>query len=176
VNAHQATAHHAAGAGPAPAIVGLLVIVILVLRRTRGQPLQPARLFLLPAILLGIGVLAALPAAGEAHLHAIDGAVIALDLLLSIGLGAVRGTSVLLYDQDGAPWYRYGTATVALWGVSIALRLLIGVLGAHQGASELATSAGVLFMLGLSLMTQNLVIVRRSANRPEHSPGRLVHS
>lgn len=159
------------GAGALPVVIGLVVIVVSVLRKTRGRLLQPRRLLMLPLIVLVVGVLAALPAAHDVRLHDVDDLVVGLDLLLSIGLGIVRGLSVPLYQQDGAIWYRYGTATVLLWGVSIVLRFLVSISGAQHGATELTTSSSLLFMLGLSLLTQNLVISVRTCRPANPSDG-----
>jgi hypothetical protein len=73
---------------------------------------------------------------------------------------------VLIYPNEGAVWYRYGTATVVLWAVSIALRFALGALGAHFGGNELVTSASVLFMLGVSLISQNVVVLSRASALP----------
>jgi hypothetical protein len=158
------TAHNA-GAGATPVIIGLIVIVLLVLRRTSGQPLRGGKLLVLPVIVLAAGFFAAQPAVHDVHLRSVDELMIGLDLVLSIGLGSVRGLSVQIYQREGVTWYRYGTVTVLLWATSIGLRFLIGFLGARHGATELAASGSVLFMLGLSLLTQNLVIAGR-ARRP----------
>jgi hypothetical protein len=69
---------------------------------------------------------------------------------------------VLVSARDGAVRYRYGTTTVVLWAVSILLRFALGAVGARFGGNELVTSAGVLFMLGISLITQNVLVLSRA--------------
>jgi hypothetical protein len=156
---------HIAGSGTPSVLIGLLVIVVLVVRRTRGQRLGLVTLFILPTILLIVGTLATVPSLHNAHIHAIDSIVVALDVLISIGLGTVRGLSVRLYDHGGTIWYRYGAATVMLWGASIAIRFLLGIAGAAWGASEVTVSSAVLFMLGVSLFAQNTVVEIRARRR-----------
>lgn len=69
---------------------------------------------------------------------------------------------MLVTAHDGALWYRYGTTTVVLWVVSIAARFALGFAGAQLGGSPLVTSAPVLFMLGISLITQNAWVPHRA--------------
>jgi hypothetical protein len=168
------TSQGTSGPGPLPAIIGLAVIVLLVATRTRGTPLRAAKLIILPAVVLVIGALAAAATAASTkpHLHPLDAVIIVVDVALSLTLGIARGVSVRIYRQDGSVWYRYGGATVALWALSIGLRFALGAFGAHHGASPLTTSASVLFMLGLSLLAQNTVMLRRSARQPVPRPGR----
>ncbi|HEX4225373.1 MAG TPA: hypothetical protein VHZ97_23620 [Pseudonocardiaceae bacterium] len=158
------------GPGALPVVVGLAVIVLLVITRTRGQQVRAARLLILPVIVLVAGGAAMLPSLS--HLRPVDVVIIVIDVLLSLGLGFARGVSVLIYPQDGATWYRYGTVTVVLWAVSIALRFVLGFVGVHVGGSQLVTSSSVLFMLGLSLITQNIVALVRS-RQVSGQPARL---
>jgi hypothetical protein len=154
------------GAGPLPMVIGTAVVVLLVLTGIRGRELRPRKLFLLPGIVVLIGLAAVLPPlAGGRPLHRIDALLAVADLALSIGLGAVRGRTVRIDLEAGASRYRYGPATVLLWGLSIALRFALGAYGARHGASPLVTDAGVLLMLGLSLLTQNTIVFARAASR-----------
>jgi hypothetical protein len=167
VHGLAATGTSSAGPGALPGIIGLVVIVLLVVSRTRGTPLRAAKLLILPVAVMAAGGLAAVATAAsiKPHLHAIDFVIIALDLVLSLGLGVARGVSVQLYRRDGAPWYRYGGVTVALWALSILLRLALAVFGAHHGASPLTASSLILFWLGVSLLTQNAVLLARAARQ-----------
>ena len=145
-----------------PTIIGLAVIVLLVITRTRGQRVSPPRLVILPVVVLVIGVAAALPSVSGSALRPVDVVIIVVDVALSLVLGFARGRSVLVYPNEGAAWYRYGTVTVVLWAVSIALRFTLGDVGAHFGGNRLVTSASVLFMLGVSLITQNVLVLLRA--------------
>lgn len=145
-----------------PTIIGLAVIVLLVITRTRGQRVSPPRLLILPVVVLVIGVAAALPAVSGSALRPVDVVIIVVDVALSLVLGFARGRSVLVYSNETAVWYRYGAVTVVLWAVSIALRFTLGDVGAHVGGNPLVTSASVLFMLGVSLITQNVLVLLRA--------------
>lgn len=152
------------GAESLPVVIGTAAVVLIVIARVRGRALRPRRLLVLPAVLLALGIAAMLPQLlGQVRLHGIDAALIACDLVLSVGLGAVRGRTVLIYLKAGRAWYRYGPVTVGLWLLSIVLRFALGVWGSRHGASPLATSASVLSLLGLTLLTQNVIVRRRGA-------------
>jgi hypothetical protein len=146
-----------------PAIT-LAIVLLLVVSRVRGRPLQPARLLTGDLILLAIGLGALIP---ESHtiVHGIDYLIVGADLLDSLVLGTIRGFTVRLYERDGVPWYRYGLPTVVWWVVSILIRVALAVLGSAHHASPLSTGGDLLFMLGLALLCQNLVVIRRQAGR-----------
>lgn len=151
------------GPSALPTAIGLAVIVLLVITRTRAQRVSAARLLILPTIVLVVGVATALPSIAGAMPRPVDMVIIAVDAVLSLGLGFARGRSVLVDARDGAIWYRYGTTTVVLWAVSIVARFALGAVGAHVGGNELVTSASVLFMLGISLITQNVLVLGRAS-------------
>ena len=150
------------GPNALPTVIGLVVIVLLVITRTRhDRQASVARLLILPVVVLVFGAATALPAVA-AKLHPVDVVIIVLDVALSLGLGFARGWSVLVTARDGAVWYRYGTTTVVLWAASIVLRFALSAVGAHVGGNALVTSASVLFMLGISLITQNVLVLTRA--------------
>jgi hypothetical protein len=174
VTTHLAAAVTSQGStlgGTVPAVTTLAIIVLLVITRVRGRPLQPARLLAGPLVLMivgagsllavGIGSSASGPHA--ATLHGIDFLIGGADLLDSVVVGTIRGFTVRLYQRDGAAWYRYGPATVALWVLSIGVRVALAVLGTARHASPLTDGGDLLFMLGLALICQNLVVIRRNA-------------
>ncbi|GAA2295936.1 hypothetical protein GCM10010149_50300 [Nonomuraea roseoviolacea subsp. roseoviolacea] len=149
------------GAGRLPVFIGLFVVVVIVVTRMGGRELRPVKLLVLPIILLVAGLAPVLPLLPEVELHGIDYQLIVADLVVSVGLGVVRGFTVQIYPKPAAIWYRYGPVTVALWCLSIGLRFLIGGYGAGHAATALSTSAGVIFMLGLTLLCQNVVVIAR---------------
>jgi hypothetical protein len=172
----------ASGSSSFPGVAVTLVIVLLLLaKRVRGQELLPGKLIVLPFILmlLGMGDVAAQLAASKSvpihlhdvHFHDIDYLILATDLALSVGIGSIRGFTVLIYPRNGRIWYRYGPLTVLLWFVSIGLRTLLGIIGAHHGALPLVTSGIVLLMFGLTLLIQNIVVVARRPGREAARPG-----
>jgi hypothetical protein len=153
----------------------VLAIIVLLVTRARGRPLEPARLLVGPLLLIAIGIGSSTPALHGATLHGatlhgaawhgIDYLIVGLDLLDSLLVGTIRGFTVRLYQRDGAPWYRYGPVTIALWLLSILIRVGLVILGAAHHASPLAEGSDLLFMLGLALLCQNVVVVQRYALR-----------
>lgn len=154
-----------------PTVAATLVILLVILaKRVRGQRLQPHKLIILPLVpmILGVGEaipLLVVPRLGIISLHGTDYVVLAVDLALSIAIGSVRGFTVRIYPQDGVTWYRYGPITVLLWCLSIALRVTLGIYGSQHGAIPLVTSDSVLVMLGLTLLIQNLIVIARDPSR-----------
>lgn len=160
----------ASGATAVPVVIGTLAVVVIVLRRMRGQELRRRRLLIRPLVILIVGLAAMVPQLFGMHsFHEIDYLLAVIDLMLTLGLGAIRGLTVLVYPQDGSIWYRYGPITVGLWLLSIILRFLLGMYGAQHGATALVTSASVIAMLGLTLLVQNLIVTTRQPSLP-HEP------
>ncbi|GIH19909.1 hypothetical protein [Rugosimonospora africana] len=150
--------------GPAstlPAVLTVAILLLVLLTRIRGRELSPGRVLTLPLILVALGLGSTVPQLSMTRLHTIDAVVLAVDVLISLGLGGVRGFTVLLYPNGGRIWYRYGPLTVALWFLSIALRAGLAAAGAQLGATALVTTASVLLMFGLTLATQNVILIGR---------------
>lgn len=116
------------------------------------------RPYRLPLILLVIGFISA----SQAHLTA--GAatmlVIGADLVLTAVLGAARGYSIQLSSRDGYLYQRGGLPTLALWLLSIAVRLGLELYAHRVGVGVAATSTLTL-TFGVSLAVQALVLQTR---------------
>jgi hypothetical protein len=155
--------------------VTLAIILLLLVTRVRGRRLQPARLLAGDLILIAIGIGSSVPGLHTTTLHGIDYLIGGVDLLDSLVVGTIRGFTVRLYQREGAPWYRYGPATVALWVLSILIRVALATLGSARHASPLIEGNDLLFMLGLALLCQNLVVAwRHSRPQPKVRPSRAV--
>jgi len=151
--------------------VTLVIIVLLVVTRVRGRRLEPARLLTADLILIAVGIGGAVPVLHSTTLHGIDWLIGSADLLDSLVIGTARGFTVRLYQRDGAHCYRYGPATVALWILSILIRIALAAAASARHASPLIAGGDLLFMLGLALLCQNLVVIRRHRHpqaRPSH--------
>jgi hypothetical protein len=153
--------------------VTLAIILLLVVTRVRGRRLEPVRLLVADLILIAVGIGESVPVLHNSSLHGTDYLIGGIDLLDSLIIGTIRGFTVRLYQRDGAPWYRYGAATVALWALSILIRIALATVASARHASPLIAGGDLLFMLGLALLGQNLVIARRH-NHPQIRPGHPV--
>lgn len=118
-----------------PAAVDLGIILLLVVTRVHGRRLQPAAPLVSPLVLIAIGIGSSAAELHTTNLHGIDYLIGGIDLLDSLVVGTIRGFTVRLYQRDGAPWYRYGPATVALWLRSILIRVGLAILGSVHHAS-----------------------------------------
>ena len=83
-------------------IVALAVWVVT--RQLRARPVVVRKLFVLPVILVvvGIGSLNSAASKGGADFSSSDATWLAIDLAATIVFGVLRGASVRLYPQDGA--------------------------------------------------------------------------
>lgn len=132
-------------------------IVWVVYRQFIGRYASPGRM-ILPLVLVVVGF----SQVASAHLEWTAGvtAVIALDLLVTIALGAVRGMAITLSMQDGYLFQRGGVRSLLLWLVSIGARVLFAVLAAGTAAGP-ATSATLMLSFGLSIAAQYAVLAFR---------------
>lgn len=143
-------------------VVSLVVLVLLLVRRARGQPLNVRRILTLAGVITVIGVVVAVSELNTTKFHSVDYVIGGIDLVDSLVLGTVRGFTVRIEDRDGALWYRYGPLTLAFWVVSIVIRVVLIVVGEAHHVSSLIAEGDLLFMLGIMLLCQNLVVAQRS--------------
>src|SRR5690242_12488254 len=107
-------------------IVGVAALVVLLIgRRLVGEPLQARRVFILPLVVAVVGAyqLSQLHHDLGADVRPLDVGVLAAEAGLAVALGAVRGLTVQVFVRDGHLWQRYRPLTIAVWVVSIAVRL-----------------------------------------------------
>src|SRR3954454_15402643 len=124
----------------------LLVLAVLgyvVAKRLAGQPLTRRRLLVVPAVLVGMGVVEL------AGARITTGLVLLLtvETLVGLGFGVLRGATIAVYERGGHLWYRYRPATVLLWVLAIGARLGVAVV-AHRAGVELPGTT-VLIALGV---------------------------
>src|SRR5262249_42459542 len=102
-------------------LVGLLVLVRVISRQVTGSLVTQKSLFLMPVILLGVGVLSLSSAIHSATPGEL--AFLALDCVVLAGFGLARGASVRLSPTDQGLFQKGTTATLVLWLVTIAIRV-----------------------------------------------------
>jgi hypothetical protein len=131
------------------------VVVFVIVRRFAGSPVQ-ARSLVLPLGVTAYGVVML----RHAHVGTVDVAFLAVEVLLALAVGALRGTTIRLYVRDGYLWQRYQWSTLAAWVAAIALRVGLSVVGQLAGVHLVTQS--LLLVLGLSLVAEALVVGRRA--------------
>jgi hypothetical protein len=135
----------------------LALVVYMIWRRMAGQPLRAGRLMIGAFVVMVFG-LQALPGLG---FEPAAMAVLGVEALVGIGVGAARGATVAIYERDGYLWYRYRPLTVVVWLLTILLRVGMVAAAAVVGVSLPATGA-VLVVLGVSLLAESAVVALRA--------------
>ncbi len=143
----------------------LIVIVLLFWRTRRPRVLRPGRLWITPAILLGVsGLYVSQAIQYGPPLPAIGWPVILATAAVGIGLGAVRAHSVTLkrHPQTGAI-----EATLSAWGLLVILLWIAGRMYLRESGLVdvrtpfgLYTDATMSLALGL-VLAQALVLTLR---------------
>ncbi len=134
----------------------LLAVAYLMGKRLAGLPLTD-RSALIPLVLLGYG----LYSLNGVHVNAADWAVLAVEALIGLVAGVIRGITIKIYPRDGHLWMRYTPLTVAVWVATIAARIGVGVVGRELGAAS--TTATIMAMFGLTMLIETLVVRQRAS-------------
>lgn len=148
-------------------LIALAVIALLVVRQLRWRAFDPTRALRLPIVLGAIGLLNLAGLKG-ATVTALDGTLFAVELLLSVGIGAAMGRLAVFRsapDGSGALQTRTGWVGAALWAVLIAVRIGFDALGASLGAQLLTQTGVILVLLAASRATAALVTRAREPHR-----------
>jgi hypothetical protein len=136
------------------AVVAIVLAGLIIVRQVRPRPVAMRGLVVLPLVLIVIGVSTVAKAAPKGQsMTSAETTWLAVDLALGVVSGVARGFTVRLYEQAGELWRRGTRLTVILWLVTIALRVVISVVGSKHGAARVLND-GVLLTLGVSLGAQ----------------------
>ena len=141
-------------------LVYIALIAYVLLKKVHGQPVAaPKRLFALPIVLivLGYGDLTHAGAMGP-----IEIAVTAIGAGLSLGLGLLRGTTDKLSQRGGAPFVRWGTASLILFVGNLAAKLVLDLVAVAAGARASTVGSSLLLTFGLTLLGEAAVIWLRT--------------
>lgn len=131
------------------------VVVFVIARRFAGSPIG-ARSMLVPIALTIYGI-------SQIHgpVRASDIVLIAVELIISVAGGVVRGYTIKLYVHAGHLWQRYRVTTLLVWIAMIALRVGFAFAGHAEGARIAPGAAMIAF--GVSILVESLVVARRAA-------------
>ncbi|MEV7024898.1 DUF1453 domain-containing protein [Kitasatospora sp. NPDC093558] len=133
------------------------VVIVVVVRRLSGEPLNARDLFAPPVVLTGIGLWTISRHQG---LHATDYVWIAVGAALGVALGAVRGATVRVYERDGVLWQRYTWRTFLVAGISLAVMAGFAALAAHFGLA--ADARPVQLSIGVGFLGEALAVGYRA--------------
>ncbi|MFI0737551.1 DUF1453 domain-containing protein [Streptomyces sp. NPDC021100] len=137
---------------PLAALVAV-VVVIVVVRRLKGEPLNARDLAVPPVILLTIGIMTL---ARADAVTAADYAWVVPGALLGAGLGALRASTVRIFERDGVLWQRYTGRTFLVLAGSLAVMAAYGFLAARGGMHPEARPAQL--TVGVSFLGESLVL------------------
>ncbi len=142
-------------------VLAVIAIVVYVIgRQLRGEPLRGKRLILLPAILTVIGIVDL--GGHHGHVGALDVLFIAISAAVAIAIGLAQGVSMRLESRDGALWGQLPVRALWLWLALIVARVLVMAVAHGTDAHLAAGSAPILMTLGLNRLAQAFVIGARA--------------
>jgi hypothetical protein len=145
----------------ATVLIALAIVGLLIARQLRWRTFDPARVLRLPIVLGAIG-LVELTTVHGVRVTTIDATTVGIELLLSVGIGALMGRfTVFRPGPDGALQTRGGWPGAALWIGLVAVRVAFDALGAALGAHLLTQTGMILLLIAVSRGTAALVIRAR---------------
>ena len=137
-------------------VVGVLVLIPLLLRQIRMVPVPRRYVPRLPLVLGVIGLFALSSYAGDHHVTSSDwGWMLGTLAVGALGLGALRGVSMRVWDTNGWVVRQANVVTMALWLATLVLQFAGGATTGLVGASFLV-------YLGLTSAVQRYVEYRRA--------------
>jgi hypothetical protein len=158
------------------AIVVVLAVGYLVLKRFSGEPLNARDLVSAPLILTALGAYDVY----KAHdLAATDYLWLAAGVVVGVGCGAARGATIKLFTKDGVLWQRYTVRTVVVWVVSLAISGGFGLLAHVGGMNEHARP--MMLSIGLGMLGEMAALGLRALSTghpfsPERKSSRAARS
>lgn len=142
----------------------LALVGFILYRQTIARPVTPRGLWLLPAILVVVALIAISSVVGHGTLTATAVTYLGLDVISSLALGAVRGAFMRVFERDGVMWRQGNVITVGLWIAAIGIRIVIGFFASKAGVGNVSV-AGLELALAASLLGQNAVVALRGTNQ-----------
>ncbi|MFC1436974.1 hypothetical protein ABUW04_01780 [Streptacidiphilus sp. N1-10] len=140
------------------AVIGVIGLVIY--QQLAGQSLRGKRVVLLPAILTVVGFTNL--TSGDRHLQTADLVWLTIGAAGSIVIGLGFGAIMHLESRNGTLWAKMPVRGLWLWVALVAWRGVIYLPAAAMHAHVAASSATLLFTLGLNRLAQAAVIVPRA--------------
>jgi hypothetical protein len=140
------------------AVIGIIGYVIYC--QVQGQPLRSRRTVLLPAVLTVIGFVNL--RSGGAHLSAADITSLVVGGAGSAVIGLAFGAVMRLEPRGGYLWAQLPLRGLWLWAALAGWRVVAILLASGLHANAAASSATLLFTLGVNRLAQAAVIVMRA--------------
>lgn len=141
-------------------LIGALVVIRVVGRQVRGSMVTQKSLVVMPLILVAVGLLTARDAFSTATPGEL--AFFVFDVVALVLIGLARGASTHLSQREGGLYQKGTGLTLALWLVTIAIRVGAGLLGSAMGLNGSLTSTALLLTFGLTIAAQNVAVYLRA--------------
>jgi hypothetical protein len=141
-------------------LIAILVVLRVINRQVRGSLVSQRSLLLMPGILLVIGATSISTALHTATPGEI--AFLLLDVVILLGLGLARGSSVSLTMTPQGLFQKGTGATLALWLVTIGLRVVGAFASAAIWPHGTLSQASIALSIGITIGAQNAMIYRRA--------------
>lgn len=141
------------------AVLAVALVLFIIYRQLRRQPMEGRRLVVVPLVLALVGLYSLSnkpPAAGAAV------TALVASLVCAVILGLARGASMRVWWEAGSVLRQGGLLTLALWIVSIAVRIGIGAIAKRAGVAQSVTVGELPLFLGVTLAAQNVVLWTRA--------------
>jgi hypothetical protein len=146
--------------------IAVALIVFVLARRVRGEAVPaPKKLFLLPLVVVALG----LQNLTHATLNTVDIAVVAAGCALSLALGLLRGRLDQVCVVNGAPYMSWSAASVGVFAVNVLSKLALDAGGVAAGGTAAALSSSILLSLGLTLLGEAVVVWQRAQSLPSEN-------
>lgn len=151
-------------------LIVVAVLVLVIRRRLTPRPVRgDTRRWRIPLILIAIGaysVINTTRGAHAVHFTGLDAGYLAIGVLLSLGLGAMRGVTIKLTESPMGLMQQYTYRTVALWVLIILVRLGMDVAGKSAGVGTAVVGSSILLMFGISLLGESMAVTARTGVAP----------
>lgn len=153
----------------------VVVVVLLIARRLRGRKVNGVRQAVVITAMALYGVNLIWQALGKSHPDHLthgDLTLLGAGAVISLGMGAFRGSTVSFFERGGELYSRYTPLTVVLWLVTLVIRLGIDAGSSHFDASHLIAQSSLTLMFALSLAGESIVVnARRGQGRSVPAAG-----
>ncbi|MGO1908627.1 MAG: hypothetical protein ACTH1C_06945 [Brevibacterium linens] len=145
---------------PAFVAIGVIaVIVFVIVRRFRGEPVDAKDLAVPPVILVALSIKELW---GFDHWTPANITFLVVSIIIGVGFGMLRGASTTLFAKDGTLHQKYTVKTLIVWALSLAASA-----GLHFGAQFIGAEEAVRPMtlsIGLSLLGEAITCGWRGLN------------
>ncbi|MEU2729396.1 DUF1453 domain-containing protein [Streptomyces griseoviridis] len=142
------------------ALVIAAVVVLVIVRQFRAQPIGTGRRWWLLPVILGFVALRE-PGLVDSHHPTTSVTLLVVELLVGLAIGAGWAWTTRIWTEpDGTVWSKSTKTSVAVWTVGIAVRVGLYALGSALGVHQ--HSSALLVALAATLLVRSGILYWRS--------------